>query len=760
MALVVGDRVQETTATSGTGTLSLAGAVSGYQTFVSGIGSGNTTFYTIYDQTAQVWEVGIGTVTSGSPATLSRDTVLSNSSGNTSPINLAGNSTSVFCVYPAEKSVNLDASGNVSPLGTVSSGTWQGTTVGVSYGGTGVTASSGANSVVLRDANQNISVNSVTQALTSTTASGGTTTLTTASPHFQVLSGTGAHTFKLPDATTLPVGSAWIFDNDSTGNLTVTDYAGDTVDVVSPGGYSTVFMEVDGTVAGTWGRFGMIPSEVNWGTNSLDLGGSTVISNGVWQGTPVASNYGGTGLTTFSAANYALYSTSASALTAGTLPVAAGGTGATTLTGYVYGNGTGAMTASTSIPNSATTATSANTASAIVARDASGNFSAGTITASMSTAVTFNNGGTGDASGTTYNGGTARTISYNSVGASPLAGSSSLTTTGTVTSGTWSASFGAVSGANLTNLTAGNLSGTIPSAVLGNSTAYVGTTAVALNRASANQALTGITSVAFPGATSGTATVQATAVAGTPTLSLPTTTGTLALTSDIPTVNNGTLTLGVSGTGLSGSATFTANQSGNSTFTVTSNATNANTASTIVARDASGNFSAGTITAALSGNATTATTASALTTGNSYQVNSLGVGTAASGTAGEIRATNNITAYYSDGRLKHRLGKIENALDKVDSLTGFLYRNNEIAAQYGYTNTETQVGLDANDVKRVQPEATAPAPFDIGQREDGTEYSKSGQDYLTVRYERLIPLLVEAIKELRVELTDVKARLP
>lgn len=74
------------------------------------------------------------------------------------------------------------------------------------------------------------------------------------------------------------------------------------------------------------------------------------------------------------------------------------------------------------------------------------------------------------------------------------------------------------------------------------------------------------------------------------------------------TPNNGTLTLNVSGTGLSGSASFTANQSGNSTFTVTSNATNANTASTIVARDGSGNFSAGTITAALSGNSTTATT--------------------------------------------------------------------------------------------------------------------------------------------------------
>jgi hypothetical protein len=327
MALVVADRVQETSVTSGTGTLTLAGAVPGYQTFSGAIGNGNTTFYAIYDATAQVWEVGVGTVGAG---TLARTTVLSNSSGTTSPISLAGNSSAVYCTYPSEKSVNLDASGNVTPLGTIASGTWQGTTVGVSYGGTGVTASSGANSVVLRDANQNIAVNSVTQNLTKTVSAGGTTNLTLASSHFQILTGTQAQTYKLPDATSLPTGSIWVFDNDSTQNLTIVDNASGTVDVVAPGGYSTVFLEANGTVAGEWGRFGMIPSEVNWGTNSLDLGGTTVVTNGTWQGTPIASGYGGTGLTTFSAANYALYSTSASALTAGTLPIAAGGTGQTT----------------------------------------------------------------------------------------------------------------------------------------------------------------------------------------------------------------------------------------------------------------------------------------------------------------------------------------------------------------------------------------------------------------------------------------------
>jgi hypothetical protein len=133
----------------------------------------------------------------------------------------------------------------------------------------------------------------------------------------------------------------------------------------------------------------------------------------------------------------------------------------------------------TSIPNSATTATNANTVSAIVARDVSGNFSAGTITATLSgssasvaNAATFNSGGAGAVSGTTFNGSAAQTISYNTIGASPLAGSSSLVTTGTVTSGTWSGSFGAVSGANLTTLNASNLSsGTVATARLASGTA-------------------------------------------------------------------------------------------------------------------------------------------------------------------------------------------------------------------------------------------------------------------------------------------------
>ena len=221
--------------------------------------------------------------------------------------------------------------------------------------------------------------------------------------------------------------------------------------------------------------------------------------------------------------------------------------------------------------------------------------------------------------------------SAGSVAASALTGTtlasgvtaSSLTSVGTITSGTWSGSFGAVSGANLTGLTAGNLSGTIPSAVLGNSTHYIGTTAIALNRSSASQALTGITSI-------------------------------------------------------DGSA---------ATFTSTS---------------------------------------------QNSQFNSIGVGTAATSTAGEIRATGTITANYSDDQLKTKLGNIPNAVDKIKSLNGFYYEPNEVAQSLGYEKRK-EVGLSAQQVQKVLPEIVVPAPID--------------EKYLTIHYERLVPLLVEAIKE-------------
>lgn len=125
---------------------------------------------------------------------------------------------------------------------------------------------------------------------------------------------------------------------------------------------------------------------------------------------------------------------------------------------------------------------------------------------------------------------------------------------------------------------------------------------------------------------------------------------------------------------------------------------------------------------------------------------SFGVGTAASGTAGEIRATNNITAYYSDRRLKENITPIENPIAKLMAISGVTFNSNDTAAEYGYIDKKRQVGVIAQEVAAVLPEIVVPAPFDIGQNTDGTEYSISGENYQTVQYEKLVPLLIEAFK--------------
>jgi len=147
------------------------------------------------------------------------------------------------------------------------------------------------------------------------------------------------------------------------------------------------------------------------------------------------------------------------------------------------------------------------------------------------------------------------------------------------------------------------------------------------------------------------------------------------------------------------------------------------------------------VTVSASTGSVTLSTPQSIATGSSVQFGSFGVGTAASGTTGEIRATNNVTAYYSDDRLKTKLGEIENALDKVCSLSGFYYEANETAQALGYKPIK-EVGVSAQQVQAIMPEVVAPAPID--------------EQYLTVRYERLMPLMIEAIKELRAEIKALK----
>jgi hypothetical protein len=515
MALVLENRVQETGTANTTVSFTLTGAAAGFQTFAV-IGDTNTTYYAATDASGN-WEVGLGTYSTTGP-TLTRTTVYA-SSNSGSAVTFSG-TCNIFVTYPSGRAVYEDASGNVSALGTISSATWNATTIGVAYGGTGVTTSSGASSVMLRDANQNVAVNRLNQSNSSVSAAGGTTALTAASSYSQTLTGTGSQTFTMPDATTLTTGVAFVFNNNATGTLTLQDYATGAIGTITAGGAVELVLLSNGTTAGTWDVHGFLPEAVTWGTNALNLG-STVITNGTWNGGTIPTAYGGTGLTTFTAANGALYSTSASALAAGTLPVAAGGTGQTSYTDgqLLIGNTTGNTLAKA------------------------------TLTA-----------GTG-------------------IGVSNGSGAITLTNSG-VTS---------------------NVAGT-----------------------------------------------------------------------------------GVTVSGATGAVTISIGQ--------------------------------------------------AVATSSNVQFNSLGVGTAGSGTAGEIRATNNVTAYYSDERLKTKTGNIENALDKVCQIETMLYHANEIAVALGYDASIPEVGVTAQSVQKVQPEIVVPAPIDA--------------KYLTVRYEKLIPLLIEAIKEL------------
>jgi hypothetical protein len=114
MALVLNDRVKETTSTTGQGTISLGGAATGFETFVTGIGNTNTTYYIIAHESDGTWEIGIGTVADASPDTLARTTVIDTSAGNTTKIDFAAGNKTVFCTLPASKAVVLDADGDVT----------------------------------------------------------------------------------------------------------------------------------------------------------------------------------------------------------------------------------------------------------------------------------------------------------------------------------------------------------------------------------------------------------------------------------------------------------------------------------------------------------------------------------------------------------------------------------------------------------------------------------------------------------------------
>jgi hypothetical protein len=464
-------------------------------------------------------------------------------------------------------------------------------TLPVTAGGTGVTSSSGANSVVLRDTNQNVVFNNYAPGLTSTSTASGTTTLSVSSSHFQRFTGTLNQTVKLPDETTVPAGQSYVIDNDSTGTITLQDSAGGSLGNIVPGMAGYLYNENNSAATGNWSGYMYVPGagpggQITWGTSGLSMGNQT-ITNSIWNGSTINVAYGGT--------NNSSYTTGALLQYNGSGIVSIANTGVTS------GNYGG----STQIP--------------VLNIDAYGR-----VTSASNTSITSGTTLTDDTTTATTH---YPLLTVSTSGSISIANTSSSKLTYVPSTGILSATGFTGSGSTLTNIPAANVTGTLTSTVLGNSTVYIGSTAIALNRATASQSLTGVS--------------------------------------------------------IDGSA---------ATFTST--------------------------------------------TQNS-QFNSIGVNTAASGTAGEIRATNNITAGYSDDKLKTKLGNITNALEKLLSINGFYYEPNETAIGLGYKQGK-QVGVSAQEMQKVLPEVVVPAPID--------------DKYLTVQYEKIIPLLIEAIKAQQIQI--------
>jgi hypothetical protein len=269
---------------------------------------------------------GFSNVTVGTGLTFSGGTLASTASGGT--VTSVGTTGSVNGITLTGGPIT--SSGTITLGGTLSGVNLTSQVSGilpVANGGTGVTSSSGANSVVLRDSNSNATVNNLFEGFTIVTASGTTVTLTVASAQNFVVNGSGGQIIKLPDATTLSNGTDFIFNNNqSSGTVTVQNNSATTVCTLQSGSYIVVTLLSNSTAAGTWDYHNVAPSNASWSTNTLSWAGS--YTNGTWNGNTIGVLYGGTG--------------------------------ATTLTGYVYGNGTSAMTASTTIPTTALSGTVTN----------------------------------------------------------------------------------------------------------------------------------------------------------------------------------------------------------------------------------------------------------------------------------------------------------------------------------------------------------------------------------------------------------------
>jgi len=460
-------------------------------------------------------------------------------------------------------------------------------------------------------------------------------------------------------------------------------------------------------------------------------------------------------------------------LTAGTwngstISVGYGGTGATTLTGYVKGNGVSAFTASATVPTSDLSGTISNAQlanSTISGVSLGGNLY--NLTAGSN--ITFS-------TGTTYNGSAAITINASSTMVYPGAGIPNSTGSAWGTSYSTTGSGTVVALATSPSFTTPAL-GTPSAGVLTSCTGLPLSTGVTGTLGTTNGG-TGLTSFTSGGA------VYATSTSALTTGTLPVTAGGTGLaTLTGLAYGNGTSAfsaataaqvVSVIGSTAVTNATNATNATNSTNIAITDNTTSVSTYYPVMSVASTGNNAATTSSTKLSfvpstgvlsattfsgagtsltGTASsltagTATTANALNTSNNYQVNSLGVGTAASGTAGEIRATNNVTAYYSsDIRLKSNIKDISNALDKVTHIGGKTFDwSDDYIAQHGgedgYFVQKSDFGVIAQDVQEVFPQA-------VRTRDDGT---------LAVDYAKLSALAFAAIAELKARIEQLESK--